>query len=97
MTEDGNMAKLPEFESSLKSIISKSVPLRILLNLGTSRGCGVIEKRVTVKLPTFCMGILRSTFYRSFVDDYLHLALCLGIGSRSGNAPSPIALVNLCW
>ena len=28
--------------------------------------------------------------YRSFVDDYLHLALCLGVGSESGNAPSPL-------
>ena len=50
---------------------------------------GSIEKRVTVKLPTI-YGNFTLHLYRSFVDEYLHLALCLGIGNESGNEPSPL-------
>ncbi len=88
MTEDGNMAKLPDLRKFAEKHNLKICTIADIIRYRHEQE-RLIEKRVTVKLPTV-YGNFTLHLYRSFVDDYLHLALCLGIGSESGNAPSPL-------
>ncbi|MBM4067305.1 MAG: 3,4-dihydroxy-2-butanone-4-phosphate synthase, partial [Planctomycetes bacterium] len=88
MTEDGNMAKLPELRKFAEKHHLKVCTIADIIKYRHEQE-RLIEKRVTVKLPTL-YGNFTLHLYRSFVDDYLHLALCLGIGSESGNSPSPL-------
>src|SRR5574337_509522 len=88
MTEDGNMAKLPELKKFAEKHDLKICTIADIIKYRHEQE-RLIEKRVTVKLPTI-YGNFTLHLYRSFVDDYLHLALCLGIGNESGNAPSPL-------
>lgn len=88
MTEDGNMAKLPDLKKFADKHHLKICTIADLIKFRHEQE-RLIEKRVTVKLPTV-YGNFTLHLYRSFVDDYLHLALCLGVGSESGNAPSPL-------
>ncbi|OOP55365.1 MAG: bifunctional 3,4-dihydroxy-2-butanone 4-phosphate synthase/GTP cyclohydrolase II [Candidatus Brocadia carolinensis] len=88
MTEDGNMAKLPELKMFAEKHQLKICTIADIIKYRHEQE-RLIEKRVTVKLPT-TYGNFTLHLYRSFVDDYLHLALCLGVGSESGNAPSPL-------
>ena len=88
MTEDGNMAKLPELRKFAEKHHLKVCTIADIIKYRHEQE-RLIEKRVTVKLPT-TYGNFTLHLYRSFVDEYLHLALCLGIGSESGNAPSPL-------
>src|SRR3972149_78797 len=85
---DGNMAKLPELRKFAEKHHLKVCTIADIIKYRHEQE-RLIEKRVTVKLPT-TYGNFTLHLYRSFVDDYLHLALCLGIGSESGNAPSPL-------
>ncbi|HHT9110551.1 MAG TPA: bifunctional 3,4-dihydroxy-2-butanone-4-phosphate synthase/GTP cyclohydrolase II [Candidatus Brocadiaceae bacterium] len=88
MTEDGNMAKLPELKKFSEKHHLKICTIADIIKYRHEQE-RLIEKRVTVKLPTM-YGNFTLHLYRSFVDDYLHLALCLGVGSESGNNPSPL-------
>lgn len=88
MTEDGNMAKLPDLKRFAEKHNLKICTIADIIKYRHEQE-RLIEKRVTVKLPT-AYGNFTLHLYRSFVDDYLHLALCLGVGSESGNAPSPL-------
>jgi len=88
MTEDGNMAKLPDLKKFAEKHHLKICTIANIIKYRHEQE-RLIEKRVTVKLPT-TYGNFTLHLYRSFVDEYLHLALCLGIGSESGNAPSPL-------
>ncbi|MBU6391253.1 MAG: bifunctional 3,4-dihydroxy-2-butanone-4-phosphate synthase/GTP cyclohydrolase II [Planctomycetota bacterium] len=88
MTEDGNMAKLPDLKKFAEKHHLKICTIADIIKYRHEQE-RLIEKRVTVKLPTN-YGNFTLHLYRSFVDEYLHLALCLGIGSESGNAPSPL-------
>ncbi len=88
MTEDGNMAKLPELKKFAEKHHLKICTIADIIKYRHEQE-RLIEKRVTVKLPTM-YGNFTLHLYRSFVDDYLHLALCLGVGSESGNNPSPL-------
>lgn len=88
MTEDGNMAKLAELKKFAEKHHLKICTIADIIKYRHEQE-RLIEKRVTVKLPTI-YGNFILHLYRSFVDDYLHLALCLGIGSESGNNPSPL-------
>ena len=88
MTEDGNMAKLPELKKFAEKHHLKICSIADIIKYRHEQE-RLIEKRVTVKLPT-TYGNFTLHLYRSFVDEYLHLALCLGIGSESGNNPSPL-------
>jgi 3,4-dihydroxy 2-butanone 4-phosphate synthase/GTP cyclohydrolase II len=88
MTEDGNMAKLPELRKFAEKHHLKVCTIADIIKYRHEQE-RLIEKRVTVKLPTI-YGNFTLHLYRSFVDEYLHLALCLGIGSESGNIPSPL-------
>ncbi|MBF8275261.1 MAG: ribA [Candidatus Brocadiaceae bacterium] len=88
MTEDGNMAKLPDLKKFAEKHHLKVCTIADIIKYRHEQE-RLIDKRVTVKLPTR-YGNFTLHLYRSFVDEYLHLALCLGIGSESGNAPSPL-------
>lgn len=88
MTEDGNMAKLPDLKKFAEKHHLKICTIADIIKYRHEQE-RLIDKRVTVKLPTR-YGSFTLHLYRSFVDEYLHLALCLGIGSESGNAPSPL-------
>lgn len=88
MTEDGNMAKLPDLKKFAEKHNLKTCTIADIIKYRHEQE-RLIEKRVTVKLPTV-YGNFTLHLYRSYVDDYLHLALCLGIGSESGNTPSPL-------
>jgi 3,4-dihydroxy 2-butanone 4-phosphate synthase/GTP cyclohydrolase II len=88
MTEDGNMAKLPELKKFAEKHHLKICTIADIIKYRHEQE-RLIEKRVTVKLPTM-YGNFTLHLYRSFVDEYLHLALCLGIGNESGNEPSPL-------
>ncbi|KKO21146.1 MAG: bifunctional 3,4-dihydroxy-2-butanone-4-phosphate synthase/GTP cyclohydrolase II [Candidatus Brocadia sp.] len=88
MTDDGNMAKLPDLKKFSEKHNLKICTIADIIRYRHEQE-RLIEKRVTVKLPTI-YGNFILHLYRSFVDDYLHLALCLGVGSESGNAPSPL-------
>jgi 3,4-dihydroxy 2-butanone 4-phosphate synthase/GTP cyclohydrolase II len=88
MTEDGNMAKLPELRKFAEKHHLKVCTIADIIKYRHEQE-RLIEKRVTVKLPT-TYGNFTLHLYRSFVDEYLHLAFCLGIGSESGNTPSPL-------
>ena len=88
MTEDGNMAKLPDLKKFAEKHHLKVCTIADIIKYRHEQE-RLIDKRVTVKLPTR-YGNFTLHLYRSFVDEYLHLALCLGIGSESGNATSPL-------
>ncbi len=88
MTEDGNMAKLPDLRKFAEKHNLKICTIADIIKFRHEQE-RLIEKRVTVKLPTI-YGNFTLHLYRSFVDEYLHLALCLNIGNESGNEPSPL-------
>lgn len=88
MTEDGNMAKLPELRKFAEKHHLKICTIADIIKYRHEQE-RLIEKRVTVKLPTI-YGNFTLHLYRSFVDEYLHLALCLGVGNESGTSPSPL-------
>ncbi|MFN3531591.1 MAG: bifunctional 3,4-dihydroxy-2-butanone-4-phosphate synthase/GTP cyclohydrolase II [Candidatus Brocadia sp.] len=88
MTEDGNMAKLPDLKKFAEKHNLKICTIADIIKFRHEQE-RLIEKRVTVKLPTV-YGNFTLHLYRSFVDEYLHLALCLGIGNEGGNEPSPL-------
>lgn len=88
MTEDGNMAKLPDLKKFAEKHHLKICTIADIIKYRHEQE-RLIDKRVTVKMPTR-YGNFTLHLYRSFVDEYLHLALCLGIGNESGNAPSPL-------
>ena len=88
MTEEGNMAKLPDLKKFAEKHHLKICTIADIIKYRHEQE-RLIDKRVTVKLPTR-FGNFTLHLYRSFVDDYLHLALCLGVGNESGNAPSPL-------
>lgn len=88
MTEDGNMAKLPDLRKFAEKHHLKVCTIADIIKYRHEQE-RLIEKRVTVKLPTV-YGNFTLHLYRSFVDDYLHLALCLGIGHEDKNTPSPL-------
>ncbi|MGQ3685268.1 MAG: bifunctional 3,4-dihydroxy-2-butanone-4-phosphate synthase/GTP cyclohydrolase II [Candidatus Loosdrechtia sp.] len=88
MTEDGNMAKLPELKKFAEKHNLKICTIADIIKYRHEQE-RLIEKRVTVNLPTI-YGNFILHLYKSFVDEYLHLALCLGVGGESGNSPSPL-------
>ncbi|MBM4055261.1 MAG: bifunctional 3,4-dihydroxy-2-butanone-4-phosphate synthase/GTP cyclohydrolase II [Planctomycetes bacterium] len=88
MREDGNMAKLPDLKKFAEKNNLKICTIADIIKYRHEQE-RLIEKRVTVKLPTM-YGEFILHLYRSFVDEYLHLALCLGVGSNDINTPSPL-------
>ena len=80
MNEDGNMAKLPDLKVLAEKHNLKICTIADIIKYRHEKE-HLIEKRVSINLPTK-YGKFVLHLYRSFIDEYLHLALCLGgIGS----------------
>lgn len=87
MTENGHMAKLPELKKFAEKHNLKICTIADIIRYRREKE-RLIEKRVATNLPTV-YGNFRLHLYRSYVDDYLHIALCHGdIGSMDG-LPTP--------
>jgi 3,4-dihydroxy 2-butanone 4-phosphate synthase/GTP cyclohydrolase II len=87
MNENGSMAKLPELKKFAEKYNMKVCTVADIIKYRREKE-RLIERKVSVNLPTI-YGNFRVHLYRSFVDDYLHIALCHGdIGSMNG-LPAP--------
>lgn len=88
MSDDGKMAKLPELKKFADQCKMKICTIEDIVKYRRQKE-HLIEKRVSVKLPTQ-YGEFVLHLYRSSVDEYLHLAVCLGgIGSMD-DSPATI-------
>lgn len=88
MNDNGNMAKLPELKKTAEEFNLKMCTIADIIKyrFGQER---LIKKCVSVTIPTM-YGEFDLHLYRSSVDEYLHIALCLGdIGSKD-DTPSPL-------
>lgn len=87
MTENGHMAKLPELKKFAEKHNLKICTIADIIRYRREKE-RLIEKRVATNLPTI-YGNFKLHLYRSYVDDYLHIALCHGdVGSMDG-LPTP--------
>lgn len=87
MTENGHMAKLPELKKFSEKHDLKICTIADIIRYRREKE-RLIEKRVATNLPTV-YGNFKLHLYRSYVDEYLHIALCHGdIGSMDG-LPTP--------
>ncbi|MEK7241979.1 MAG: bifunctional 3,4-dihydroxy-2-butanone-4-phosphate synthase/GTP cyclohydrolase II [Planctomycetota bacterium] len=87
MTENGHMAKLPELKKFAEKHNLKICTIADIIRYRREKE-RLIEKRVATNLPTV-YGNFKLHLYRSYVDDYLHIALCHGdVGSMDG-LPTP--------
>lgn len=87
MTENGHMAKLPELKKFAEKHDLKICTIADIIRYRREKE-RLIEKRVATNLPTV-YGNFKLHLYRSYVDEYLHIALCYGdIGSMDG-LPTP--------
>ncbi|NOZ19772.1 MAG: bifunctional 3,4-dihydroxy-2-butanone-4-phosphate synthase/GTP cyclohydrolase II [Planctomycetes bacterium] len=76
MNDDGTMARVPDLEVFCETHGLKMCKIEDIIQYRHQIE-NLIEKRVTIKLPTR-FGDFDLHLYRSMVDDYLHLALCKG-------------------
>ena len=88
MNEDGTMSKLPELLQFAEKHEMKMCTIADIIKYRHEQE-RLIEKRVSVNIPTK-YGKFVLHLYRSFTDEYLHLALCLGDIGSMDNTPAPI-------
>ncbi|ODS32066.1 MAG: 3,4-dihydroxy-2-butanone 4-phosphate synthase [Candidatus Scalindua rubra] len=88
MNEDGSMSKLPELGKFAEIHNLKICTIADIIKYRYEKE-HLVEKRVSVNLPTL-YGKFVLHLYRSFVNEYLHLALCLGEIGSLDNSPAPI-------
>ncbi len=88
MNEDGTMSKLPELIKFAEKHEMKMCTIADIIKYRHEQE-RLIEKRVSVNLPTK-YGKFVLHLYRSFTDEYLHLALCLGNIGSMDNTTAPI-------
>lgn len=88
MNEDGNMAKLPELKKISEKYNMKICTIAEIIKYRFSQE-RLIKRCVSVKIPT-PYGEFDLHLYKSRVDEYLHLALCLGDIGGANSAPSPL-------
>ena len=88
MNEDGSMSKLPELRKLAEKHNIKICTIEDIIKYRHEKE-RLIEKRVSVNLPT-TYGKFVLHLYRSFTDEYLHLALCLGNIGSLNDTPAPI-------
>jgi 3,4-dihydroxy 2-butanone 4-phosphate synthase/GTP cyclohydrolase II len=88
MNEDGTMSKLPELLKFAEKHEMKMCTIADIIKYRHEQE-RLIEKRVSVNLPTK-YGKFVLHLYRSFTDEYLHLALCLGNIGSMDNTSAPI-------
>jgi 3,4-dihydroxy 2-butanone 4-phosphate synthase/GTP cyclohydrolase II len=91
MNEDGTMSKLPELLKFAEKHELKMCTIADIIKYRHEQE-RLIEKRVSVNLPTK-YGKFVLHLYRSFTDEYLHLALCLGDIGTMDNTSAPIQTV----
>jgi len=83
MNEDGTMSRLPQLEKFCKQHKLKLVSIADIIKYRrqTER---LIERTIETKLPTR-YGDFKLYLYRSYTDEYLHIAICAGgIGEEKG-------------
>ncbi len=88
MNEDGTMSKLPELLKFAEKHELRMCTIAEIIKYRHEQE-RLIEKRVSVNLPTK-YGKFVLHLYRSFTDEYLHLALCLGDIGSMDNTSAPI-------
>ena len=88
MNDDGNMAKLPELTKVAEKHNFKMCTIADIIKYRFDQE-RLIKRSVSVKIPTE-YGEFDLHLYKSSVDDYLHLALCLGGIGTMDDSPSPI-------
>ena len=88
MNEDGTMSKLPELLKFAEKHDLKMCTIADIIKYRHEQE-RLIEKRVSVNLPTK-YGKFVLHLYRSFTDEYLHMALCLGDIGSIDNTTAPI-------
>ena len=76
MNPDGTMSRLPDLEKFCAAHGLKLCSVEDIIKYRRQRE-RLIEKRVGVRMPT-AFGVFDLYLYRSLVDEYLHLALCIG-------------------
>lgn len=88
MNEDGNMAKLPELSKVAEKFNLKMCTIAdvIKYRFGQEK---LIRKSVSARIPT-PYGEFDLHLYKSSVDEYLHIALCLGDIGSPGTEPSHV-------
>lgn len=87
MTADGKMAKLPELRKFAEEHNLKVCTIANIIKYRHEKE-RLIEKKVAVGLPTI-YGDFMVYLYRSFVDEYLHIAFCKGDIGTADNTPAP--------
>jgi 3,4-dihydroxy 2-butanone 4-phosphate synthase/GTP cyclohydrolase II len=88
MNEDGSMSKLPELRKFAEKHNLKMCTIADIIKYRHEQE-RLIEKRVSVNLPTV-YGKFVLHLYRSFIDEYLHIALCLGDIGATDKTTAPI-------
>ncbi len=88
MNEDGSMSKLPELRKFAEKHDLKMCTIADIIKYRHEQE-RLIEKRVSVNLPTV-YGKFVLHLYRSFIDEYLHMALCLGDIGTTDKTSAPI-------
>jgi len=88
MNEDGSMSKLPELRKFAEKHNLKMCTIADIIKYRHEQE-RLIEKRVSVNLPTV-YGKFVLHLYRSFIDEYLHMALCLGDIGTTDKTSAPI-------
>lgn len=88
MSDDGKMAKFPELKKFAEQHKMKICSIADIIQYRRQKD-RLIEKRVSVKLPTK-YGEFVLHLYRSTVNEYLHLAMCLGDIGSTDDSPAPI-------
>ncbi len=76
MNENGTMSRLPQLEKFCKQHKLKMVSIADIIKYRHQTE-KLIERTIETKLPTR-YGIFKLYLYRSFTDEYLHLAMCAG-------------------
>jgi len=90
MNADGSMAKLPDLTKMAAQFGCRICSIADLIRY-RHQSEYLVEKRVCVDLPTR-YGRFRVHYYRSLVDEKVHVAVCHGeIGTRDNTPAPPIA------
>jgi len=76
MNPDGTMARVPQLEKFCEKHGLKMCSIEDIIRYRHASE-GLIERKVSVRLPTR-FGEFTLHLYKSKVDEYLHLALCMG-------------------
>lgn len=88
MNEDGTMARMPELERFAADHRLKICSIADVIQ-HRRRHERLIEKSTSCKLPT-PYGEFDLHLYKSLVDDYLHIVLCLGLDVGGSRIEDPV-------